>query len=54
MEEINCPHVWNGDCQFSREELIEMIRNIDSSDAHFETQQRRKYGIIIDVELSNN
>lgn len=54
MEETYQLHVWDWDFQFNKEELIEMIRNIDDSGAHFETQDRRKDGSIFDVELSNN
>jgi PAS domain S-box-containing protein len=54
MEEIHQLHVWDWDTQFAKEQLIEMIRSIDDTGAHFETRQRRKDGTIIDVELSNN
>ncbi|MEN6440302.1 MAG: PAS domain S-box protein [Syntrophobacter sp.] len=54
MEEVHQLHVWDWDAQFSKEQLIEMIRNVDDSGAHFETQHRRKDGTIIDLELSNN
>jgi two-component system, cell cycle sensor histidine kinase and response regulator CckA len=54
MEEIHQLHVWDWDAQFTKEQLIEMIRAIDDTGAHFETRQRRKDGTLIDVELSNN
>ena len=54
MEEVYQLHVWDWDAKFSKEELIEMIRNVDDSGAHFETLHRRKDGAIIDIELSNN
>lgn len=47
-------HVWDLDARFSRDELLAMLGSVDSSGAHFETQQRRKDGTLIDVELSNN
>jgi diguanylate cyclase (GGDEF)-like protein/PAS domain S-box-containing protein len=54
MEEAHQLHVWDWDCQFSKEEIIEMLRTADESGVHFETKQRRKDGTLIDVELSNN
>ncbi|MGE0084149.1 MAG: PAS domain-containing protein [Desulfococcaceae bacterium] len=54
MEEICQLHVWDWDFQFTREQLTEMIRNINDSGDHFETRHRRKDGTVIDVELSNN
>ncbi|MDR9439737.1 MAG: diguanylate cyclase [Halomonas sp.] len=53
-EEMKALHVWDWDTQFSQKELLEMLQNVDSSGAHFETQQRRKDGTTIDVELNNN
>jgi len=54
LEEMHQLHVWDWDIVFTREQLIEMIREVDDSGAHFETQQRRKDGTIVDIELSNN
>lgn len=54
MEEVSQLHVWDWDCQFSKEEILEMLRTVDETGAHFETKQRRKDGSLIDVELSNN
>lgn len=53
-EAMKSLHVWDWDTRFSREELLEMLRAVDNSDAHFETQQCRKDGSLIHVELSNN
>ncbi|QIB64831.1 sensor domain-containing diguanylate cyclase [Kineobactrum salinum] len=53
-EETAKLHVWDWDIQFSKEEILELLRVVDTSGAHIETQQRRKDGKIIDVELSNN
>ncbi|HRP65082.1 MAG TPA: sensor domain-containing diguanylate cyclase [Thauera sp.] len=47
-------HVWDWDAQFSREELLALLRAIDSEGDHFETRQRRKDGTLISVELSNS
>jgi len=54
LEEIHRLHVWDWDTVFTQEQLIEMIRNVNESGAHFEIQQRRKDGAIVDIELSNN
>lgn len=54
MEEIHQLHVWDWDSQFTKEQLIEMIRSVDDAGAHFETRQRRKDGILLDVEISTN
>jgi len=53
-KEIHQLHVWDWDTQFSKEQIIEMIRSIDEAGAIFETYQRRKDGTIVNVELSNN
>ncbi len=39
---------------FTREKLVEMLRTVDQSGDHFETQHRRKDGSIYDVEISTN
>lgn len=54
VDEVNQLYVWDWDTQFSKEQLLKMLQTVDFSGAHFETQQRRKDGTIIDVELSNN
>jgi diguanylate cyclase (GGDEF)-like protein/PAS domain S-box-containing protein len=53
-EEVRELHVWDWDTQFTREELLGMVRGVDAAGDHFETQQRRKDGTLIDVELSTN
>jgi len=53
-EELEALHVWDLDARLSREEIEGMLRSVDSTGAHFETQQRRKDGTVIDAELSNN
>ena len=37
-------HVWDWDTQWSREELLEMLREINVDGDHFETRHRRKDG----------
>lgn len=53
-EEILQLHVWDWDCTYTKEQILEMIQAVDESGDHFETQYRRKDGTVIDVELSNN
>lgn len=52
--EMDKLHVWDWDTSYSNQEILELLRVVDTSGAHFETTQRRKDGTIIDVELSNN
>ena len=47
-------HVWDWDTQWTRPELLEMIRLVDAAGAHFETRHRRKDGTLLDVEISTN
>ncbi len=54
MEEVSRLFVWDWDFIYTKEQILEMIRAIDDSGAHFETQHRRKDGTILDIELSNN
>lgn len=53
-DEIQALSVWDWDTRFSKEELLEMLATVDNSGALFDSQQRRKDGTVIDVELSNN
>ena len=53
-EEVLQLHVWDWEFQFTREQVIEMIRSVDETGDHFETQHRRKDGTIYDVEISTN
>ncbi|MDY7116837.1 diguanylate cyclase [Halomonas sp. SSL-5] len=53
-EELESMHVWDLDTRFSRRVILAMLHRVDSAGAHFETQQRRQDGSLIDVELSNN
>lgn len=54
LEEMSSLYLWDLDARFSRDELHAMLHSVDSAGAHFKTQQRRKDGSLIDVELSNN
>ncbi len=53
-DEMNALSVWDWDTRFSKEVLLEMLVAVDNSGAHIDTQQRRKDGTFIEVELSNN
>ncbi|MDP2898425.1 MAG: PAS domain-containing protein [bacterium] len=47
-------HVWDWDAQWTREQLLEMLRQVDAAGDHFETRHRRKDGTFLDVEISTN
>ncbi|MFH1080752.1 MAG: PAS domain S-box protein [Pseudomonadota bacterium] len=54
MEEVLQLHVWDWDTQWTREQLMEMIRTVDETGDHFETRHLRKDGTFYDVEISTN
>ncbi|HDZ08317.1 sensor domain-containing diguanylate cyclase [Pseudohongiella sp.] len=54
LDEMKTLFVWDWDTHFSKEVLLEMLKTVDNSGAHFVSTQRRKDGTTIDVELSNN
>lgn len=54
VEEMNNLRVWDWECNFSKEEILQMLQVVDTPGVRFETKQRRKDGTLIDVELSNN
>jgi len=53
-EEVRELHTWDWDTQWTREELLEMGRNVDEAGLHLETYHQRKDGTTIDVEISIN
>ncbi|MEW6657623.1 MAG: PAS domain S-box protein [Thermodesulfobacteriota bacterium] len=53
-EEVSRLYVWDWDAQWTREELLEMLRTVDDTGDHFETRYRRRDGTIFDVEISSN
>ena len=53
-EEVIQLHVWDWDTQWTREELLDIVRKTEESGDHFETLQRRKDGTLLDVEISTN
>ena len=54
VEEVRQLHVWDWDVNWTREQLLEMIRRVDATGDHFETRHRRKDGSFYDVEISAN
>lgn len=54
MAEFEKLHVWDWDVNFSKDQILEMLRTVGMSGDHFETKQRRKDGSVIDVEISTN
>ncbi len=53
-EEVRHLSVWDWEFQYPPEQVLEMIRSVDETGDHFETQHRRKDGTIYDVEISTN
>ncbi|MCJ7426354.1 MAG: PAS domain S-box protein [Dehalococcoidales bacterium] len=53
-EEVRELHTWDWDTQWTKEQLLEMGRNVDEAGLHLETYHRRKDGTIFDVEISIN
>jgi PAS domain S-box-containing protein len=53
-EEVSSLHIWDWDAQYTREQLLEMIRIADDVGVKHETKQRRKDGTLLDVEISGN
>jgi PAS domain S-box-containing protein len=51
-EEMATLHVWDWDAQWTREELLSKLRDIENKSATFETRHRRKDGSLYDVEIS--
>ena len=53
-DEITKLHVWDWEVNFTRKKLLNMLRSVDETGDHFETQHRCKDGTIYDVEISTN
>jgi len=53
-EEVKQLHVFDWEFLFPKEQVVEMIRTVDETGDHFETQHRRKDGTTFDVEISTN
>ncbi len=54
LEEMASLHVWDWEYLYPKERVMEMLRTVDESGDHFETQHRRKDGSVYDVEISTN
>jgi PAS domain S-box-containing protein len=54
QEEVKGLHIWDWDSQWTREELLDMLQQVDVTGAHFETRHLRKDGTWYDVEISTN
>lgn len=53
-EEARQLHAWDWDAVYSREQILDLARSVDAAGHQFQTRHRRKDGVVIDVELSNN
>jgi PAS domain S-box-containing protein len=54
MDEASALNIWDWDVNFTRDELMEQLKNIDSEGDHFVSKNKRKDGTIIDVDISTN
>lgn len=54
MEEVYQLYVWDWDTQWTKLQLLEMIRAVDDTGDSFQTRHRRKDHTYFDVEISTN
>ncbi len=54
MEEASRLYVWDWEKGFTRENLLEQLKNVNSDGDHFTTHHLRKDGSYIDVDISTN
>ncbi|MFO7937251.1 MAG: PAS domain S-box protein [Kiritimatiellia bacterium] len=54
LEELRHLHVWEWDGALDKDNILELLENVDEGGHFFETKHRCKDGSLIDVELSNN
>jgi diguanylate cyclase (GGDEF)-like protein/PAS domain S-box-containing protein len=51
-EEVPQLHMWDFDAQLTREELLQMARDVNDTGSHVESRLRRKDGTVFDAEIS--
>ncbi|WMW25480.1 PAS domain S-box protein [Methanolobus sediminis] len=54
LEEVKKLHIWDWNTIFTREQLIELLKNVHDHSYLFETIHRCKNGTCINVEISSN
>jgi PAS domain S-box-containing protein len=54
MEETLQLHMWDWDTQWTKEQLLEKVKDVGVEGEHFETYWQRKDGTNFDVEISTN
>ena len=54
MDEVLQLHIWDWDDVLTKDEILELIKDIDDSGLTFETRHRRKDGTVLDIEISAN
>ena len=54
IKEVHQLHVWDWDAQWTKNQLMQMIQEIDEIGDYFETLHLRKDGTLLDVEISTN
>lgn len=52
LEEVKKLSIWDWDAQFTHEQLLNMVRNVNETGDYFETLHKRKDGTTFDVEVS--
>lgn len=53
-EEVQRLHIWDWDVNYTREQMLQMVRFSDIKGLLLETHHRRKDGTLFDVEISSN
>ncbi len=53
LEETLQLHVWDWDSQFTRDQVLGMMRDVKTLPPNFETRHKRKDGSLVDVEISS-
>ncbi|WP_410508666.1 PAS domain-containing sensor histidine kinase [Methanosarcina hadiensis] len=54
LEEIHTLHMWDWDVNYTREQMLQLVRMGDSKGILHETRHRRKDGTVFDVEINSN